>query len=158
MNTLHWILCVVSVSGRGRIYQRKQEKQVDLLPSSVRNHLWEIVLYPDISKEEGGRGIKSLKHNSGFDKKDFTFFRVKSGWRRKGQWSWKNKVKKWRRCSEKNVNFGSEKFLVKYSEKCIRKNNGNCFITGKFHLHLNDGESTHASPFRPSKHPCIQEP
>lgn len=37
---------------------------------------------------------------------------------------------------------GSEKFLVKYSEKCIRKNNGNCFIKGKFHVHLNDCERT----------------
>ena len=61
------------------------------------------------------------------------------------------------RCLEKNVNFGSGRFLVKCSEKCIRKNNGNHFINSKFHVHLNDCERIHASPFRPRKRPCIQE-
>ena len=35
------------------------------------------------------------------------------------------------RCSGKNVNFGSEKLLIKYCEKCIMKNNETCFIKSK---------------------------
>lgn len=56
------------------------------------------------------------------------------------------------RCSGKHVNFGSEKLLIKYCEKCIMKNNENCFIKSKFHIHLNDCGRTNASPCRPWKH------
>lgn len=90
--------------------------------------MWEVFLHPNISKEEGGKEIKSLKDNLEnlvkgrfIQKKNVSGEEETVGLKKKGKGMA-------RRCSGKNVNFGSEKLLIKYDEKFIRKNNENCFI------------------------------